>query len=74
VVDIYLLPVLFMFFDKLTVKPIYLVRICFLTGVSSESASPELSGDCLAPTSMVGGHSRCSGNYCSALSVRMPKC
>jgi len=39
VVDIYLLPVLFMFFDKLTVKPIYPVRACFLTGVSSESAA-----------------------------------
>jgi len=38
-VGVYLLLVLFMFFDKLTVKPICPVRMLFLTGVSSESAA-----------------------------------
>jgi len=37
-VEVYLLLVLFMLFDKLTVKPICPVRM-FLTGVSSESAA-----------------------------------
>lgn len=41
-----------MLFDKLTVKPIYPVRSTISNGASSESASPDKSGDCLALASI----------------------